>query len=219
MKMLSPLTLRNEYYIFLSDESSRHALIKDVKTYLCEVWCTFLVIYQINQVRFRPERSKPRFLKHLPPTKERLETLVPKMNFHGELTKWQWLAGFNIGSKKIRHSFKLPTLDINFEEVDMGMAYEAFQTPSQVRLLLTFSKRTVHFHQGFKSVHLPFGFLIIFVETGETIRREMRSMSQVPGNLGAERLHSRVIAPNLAVLSVVQNFSLKGRFVVDACKK
>jgi hypothetical protein len=45
------------------------------------------------------------------------------MDFHGELTKWQRLAGFNVGLKKIRDGFKFPTLNINFEKVDMRVAY------------------------------------------------------------------------------------------------
>jgi hypothetical protein len=54
--------------------------------------------------------------------KERLEALVPKMDFHRELTERQRLARVNVGPEKRRYGLKFPTLNINFEKVDVRVA-------------------------------------------------------------------------------------------------
>jgi hypothetical protein len=55
----------------------------------------------------------------------------------------------------------------------------------------------------------------MLVLTGKTKCMEVGAMMVYSLNLGAERLHTEVVTPNLAVSGISEDLGFKGGFIID----
>ena len=151
MKMLSPLTLRKEYW---RERCIRWKQRHDERTtYLGKVRRALLVVVLVNQVRLSkkcqyvstdanrqrtylcPEWAEANSLKHLPPCQILIEGLLPDMDLklklperNGESRRYVWF-------KKGGQSIEFPSFNIDLEDIDMGVSYTTAINNKYSRLL------------------------------------------------------------------------------------
>lgn len=82
------------------------------------------VVVLIDQVRLRHERPESRVLQHFPPLEELRELLVPGVNLQLELTEGQRQASVDVRFDQSCKRVEFPALDIDFQNINMGMAWE-----------------------------------------------------------------------------------------------
>lgn len=78
---------------------------------------------------------------------------------------------------------------------------------------------TIDLHECIKGVHRDFILRTMLILTSKIIRPEVSAMRALARNLSTKWFHSIIVTPYLAVLSVSQNFCLKGGFITDSCMK
>ena len=92
------------------------------KPHLCELWPHAAYNVDVHQVRLCPERAEARSLQSCPPAGEVLEVLVAfaRVDLELELTDGENFV-LCVCSEEGRKCVKLPTLDVDFEDVDERM--------------------------------------------------------------------------------------------------
>lgn len=130
MKMLFPLTLRNEYYNPHHNQLSHPHTNQHNTTHLRQILVPALVIVVIHQVGFLHERPQPRLFQHLPERQELGELLLPHVQFDLELPEGERLACVEVRLDERTQDVELPRLDVDLQDVDV---FVAFQTQVRFR--------------------------------------------------------------------------------------
>jgi len=146
-----------------------------------------LVVVLVNQVGLGPEWAQASSLERLPPLKVLGKGLVPNMNLKLQLPERKRPSRGDIGREEGRNRLEFPALDINLQDVNVGV--------------------TVLSHQRFQGEH---GWVFVgLVRTCESNSAEVRAMGAVEGDLRTEGLDAEVVSPDLAVVGVGQDLSLE----------
>lgn len=69
-----------------------------------------------------PEWAQPSTLKHLPPRQILREGLIPNMDLQLQLAKRKRLSRVGVRLEEGRKCIKLPSLNIDLEDINMGVA-------------------------------------------------------------------------------------------------
>lgn len=89
---------------------------------LGEVGGVLLVVVLVDDVGLGPEWAQARGLEGLPPAEEVGKRLVPDVDLELELTEGEGLAGLDVRAEEGGEGLKLPTFNVNLEDVNMRVA-------------------------------------------------------------------------------------------------
>lgn len=163
---------------------------------LGKVRCTLLVVVLINQVGLCPEWAEANSLEHLPPCQVLSEALLPDVDLKLKLPERNGESRRFIWFKKCGQSIKLPSFNIDLEDIDMGMS--------------------IKLHERLEGIHgrCVVGTMPVGARQSEGL--EMGAVGKRLGNFRPEGLHAKIVAPDFTVLGILQNLSLKRGLVVDS---
>lgn len=163
---------------------------------LGELRCALLVVVLVDQVGLCPEWAEANSLEHLPPCQVLSEGLLPDVDLklklperNGESRRYVWF-------EKGGQSIKLPSFNIDLEDINMGMS--------------------IHLHERLEGIHGRCVVRTMLVRARQSEGLEMGAVAKRLWNFRSEGLYTEIIAPDLTVLGILQNLSLKRGLVVNS---